>query len=122
MSNKILVIEDNEQDQKILKRYLNKAGYEDITIVDSGEKGVEAVKSGDFQLVVTDTNLPGINGHQACKAIKDLKGQSVKVIVMTGAVDAVDAVQAREMGADDYCVKTSDCGPIIEAVKNIFEK
>ena len=119
MDARILVIEDNEQDQKIVKRYLGKAGFNNVVFADSGEKGVELCKSERPFLVVTDTNLPGINGFEACRQIKEFDANAIKVIVVTGAVDAIDAEKARQMGADDYCVKTADCAPLIDAVKNI---
>jgi DNA-binding response OmpR family regulator len=43
-----------------------------------------------------------------------------KIIVTTGAIDAVDAIKARKAGADDYCVKTSDCSQLLIAVKNLI--
>ncbi len=121
MGKKILIIEDNEQDRKIMKRFLSKAGYEDIVMAETGEDGLKKAESEKPDLVISDTNLPGINGFEVCQRIREARGPTTpKIIVMTGAIGAVDAVKARKMGADDYCAKTSDCVPLIEAVKKLI--
>jgi DNA-binding response OmpR family regulator len=120
MGNKILVIDDSDQDRKIMKRFLGKAGFGDVRMAATGEEGVQQSKDEEFDIVVIDTNLPGINGFEACRQIRDNHSpDKPKIIVMTGAIDAIDAVKARREGADDYCVKTSDCAPLLEALKKI---
>lgn len=121
MGKKVLIIDDNEQDRKIMQRYLKRSGYEDVLMAGSGEEGVGKAESEKPDLIVIDTLLPGINGFETCKQIRErLSPDAAKIIVMTGSVDAVDAVKAKRSGADDYCVKTSDAAPLLEAVKNIF--
>ena len=120
MEKKILIIDDNEQDRKIMQRFLNKAGYEEILMAETGEEGVKKAESEKPDLVIIDTMLPGIDGFEVCRQIRGIQGSSApKIVITTGTIDAVDAVKARRMGADDYCVKTSDCLPLIEAVKNL---
>lgn len=117
---KILVIDDNDQDRKIIERFLKKAGYDEVILAETGEKGVESAINDKPDIVITDTLLPGIDGFEVCRQIKEKMGPSgPKVVVMTGAIDAVDAVKARKLGADDYCVKTSDATAFIDAVKRI---
>ncbi|MFH1867416.1 MAG: response regulator [Candidatus Omnitrophota bacterium] len=121
MNKKILIIDDNEQDRKIMERFLKKAGYEDIITAETGEEGVGKAQSDSPDLAVIDTILPGINGFEVCQQIRERCGlEKPKIIVMTGSVDAIDAVKAKKAGADDYCVKTSDCAPLLEAANNIF--
>lgn len=118
MLKKILIIDDNEQDRKIIKRFLNKAGFKEIIMAESGEEGLEKVEQKKPDLVIVDTLLPGIDGFEVCSKIREAQGPTnPKIIVMTGFVDAVDAVKARQMGADDYTVKTSDYVSLIEAVQ-----
>lgn len=120
MSKKLLIIDDSEQDRKIMKRYFTKAGYENISMAENGEDGVKKAEEEKPDLVISDTMLPGIDGFEVCRRIREALGPEVpKIIIMTGAIDAVDAVKAREMGANDYCVKTSDCESLIEAAKNL---
>lgn len=119
MSKKILLVEDNEGDQFLIEEALKEAGIDcELIIESSGEEGVAKAASLNPDIVITDTNLPGIDGFETCKKIKEICGDSTKVIVMTGIVDAVDAVKARQMGADDYCVKTSNLSQMIKTLKN----
>jgi len=119
MSKKILIIDDNDQDIKIITRYLQNNNFKEIFHAQSGEEGVEKVKELHPEIVVTDTNLTGIDGFETCKRIKDIEGSNVIVIMMTGLIDAIDAGKAREMGADEYCVKTADYAQLIELVTKL---
>ena len=121
MSKKILIIDDTDSDRKIVTRFLNKAGYDNIVIAETGEQGVTMAASERPELVITDTMMPGIDGFETCRQIREAHDQeTMKIIVTTGAIDAVDAVKARKAGANDYCVKTSDPAQIIAAVKNLI--
>ncbi|MBN3039122.1 MAG: response regulator [Candidatus Omnitrophica bacterium] len=121
MGKKLLIIDDNEQDRKIMKRFLAKAGFEDIIIAETGELGVEKAACEKPDIIVLDTLLPGISGFEACRRIREASGpDKPKIIIMTGNVDAIDAVEARKAGADDYCVKTSDHTPLLEAAKKLL--
>jgi DNA-binding response OmpR family regulator len=123
MAKKVLVIDDNEQDRKIAERYLKKSGYSEIVMAVNGQEGLTKVDSDNPGLVILDTVLPDTLGFEVCRKIKDSKGsQAPVVIMMTGTVDAVDAVRARQSGADDYCVKTADGGPLLAALKNLSDK
>jgi DNA-binding response OmpR family regulator len=121
MSKKILIIDDTDVDRKIVMRFLKKEGYENILIAENGEEGIQLTASEQPDLVITDTNMPGIDGFETCRRIREANGrEKPKIIVMTGAIDAVDAVKARKAGADDYCVKTSDTIELIAAVKALI--
>ena len=119
MTKKILLIEDNEGDQLLIKEALSDADLEfELTTVSTGEEGIAQLDSLKPDIVITDTNLPGMNGFEVCQKAKDVLGDTVKVIVMTGVVDAVDAGKALEAGADDYCVKTADCEALVNALRS----
>jgi len=120
MSKKILIIEDNEIDLLIIKRYLNRLGYDQLISVEYASEGVKKAIEEKPDLVISDTILPDNNGFEVCRQIKEACGLVPPVIIMTGSVDAVDAIQARRVGADDYCAKTSDCAPLLEAVKKLI--
>ena len=120
MSKKLLIIDDNEQDIKIMQRYFKELELEEIFTALKGEEGLDLFKEHKPNIAVIDTNLPGINGFETCQKIKELGDSSTKVIVMTGLVDAIDAGRAKESGADDYCVKTSDCQLLVDAVKKLL--
>jgi two-component system, OmpR family, alkaline phosphatase synthesis response regulator PhoP len=122
MSKKILIVDDNEVDLLILKRYLTRAGYGEIVSAGNVEEGIKKAELERPDLIILDTLLPDGNGFEICQTIREKYNQAnPKIIIVTGSMDAVDAVKARKAGADDYCAKTSDCAPILEAVKKIIE-
>lgn len=121
MTKKILIIDDTDTDRKITQRYLLKEGYDNIITAENGEDGVAKAASESPDLVITDTNMPGIDGFETCRQIREAGDkENPKIIVTTGAIDAVDAIKARKAGADDYCVKTSDAAQLMVAVKNLI--
>lgn len=121
MGKKILIVEDTEDDLLIMKRYLKQAGYGNVITAENVAEGVKKALEEKPDLVITDTILPDGNGFEVCQEIKTKLGsESPKIIVTTGSIDAVDAVKARKAGADDYCGKTSDCAPLIEATKKLI--
>jgi DNA-binding response OmpR family regulator len=121
MNRKVLIIDDNEQDRKIAERFLRKSGYTDVVTAETGEEGLLKTESEKPDIVIIDTMLPGINGFETCQKIRQKQGPQIpKIIVVTGSVDAIDAVKARKCGADDYCVKTSDSAPLLQAINNLL--
>jgi two-component system alkaline phosphatase synthesis response regulator PhoP len=121
MGKKILIIDDNEIDLVIAKRRLEETGYNEILTAQDANEGVKKAMEEKPDLVILDTLLPGSSGFEICRQIREICGQVPKIIIITGSVDAVDAVMARKCGADDYCAKTSDCVPLIEAVKRLIQ-
>jgi DNA-binding response OmpR family regulator len=123
MKKKILIVEDNEQDRKIITRALNKAGFKDVITAENGEEGVEKAKSEKPNLVILDTVLPGIDGFETCSRIRKTRdSKTTKIIITTGTVDAVDASKARSSGADDYVVKSSDFSYLLKGIKSLLKR
>lgn len=120
MSKKILIVDDNNTDMLIIKRYLSRAGYTEIVSAENVAEGIRKAEAEKPDLIILDTLLPDGNGFEICQAIREKHNQAnPKIIIITGSVDAVDAVRARKAGADDYCAKTFDCAPLLEALKRI---
>jgi DNA-binding response OmpR family regulator len=120
MGRKILIIDDNEVDLLLIKKHLQHSGYDHIITASDATEGLKRAIEENPDLVISDTLLPDSNGFEICRQIREICGsEKPKIIIITGSVDAVDAAQARRAGADDYCGKTSDCAPLIEAVKKL---
>jgi len=97
---------------------LNKSGFTDIEIAITGEEGIDKLQSLRPDLIILDTILPDMIGFEVCTKLREVENMpDLKIIMMTGIIDAVDAVKAKRVGADDYCAKTSDCSALVEAVK-----
>lgn len=120
---KILIVDDNEADRILMKECLKGFGftYEWIECC-GGEEALDALNRSagrdEFAAAIVDTVLPGMDGFETCRRIKQ-SNPTVKVVMITGMIDAVDAVKARECGADEYCVKTSRHEPLGEALKSL---
>lgn len=114
---KILIIDDNENDRLLIKRKISSAGIQcEISATATGEDGINIAEKNNPDIVLIDTKLPNINGFDVCRKLKEKYGDSIKIIMMTGLIDAVDAVEARRAGADDYSVKTSNVRNLIEKI------
>ncbi len=119
MGKKILIIDDNEDDLMLIKRHLNHAGFDDIITATDAATGVKKALEEKPDVVISDTVLPVSDGFEVCRQIREACGRRTPVIIVTGVVDAVDALKARRVGANDYCAKTSDCSPLLEAIKKL---
>ena len=120
MAKRILIIDDSPHSLEMMSKALEQEGYE-VTTAANGEDGVKRVLSDKPDLVVTDVVMQGESGIEICGRIKKKLGiSSPKIIVITGIVDAMDAVSARKAGADDFCVKTEDMSLLVDAVKKLI--
>ena len=117
MKKKILVIEDRESLQGVLKSRLQEAGYK-VFIASTGAEGLKAVTKTKPDLIVLDVMLPDANGFDLCKKIKEKK-KPAKVIIYTGKLEAVDTRRARLAGADDFTVKTIDFKYLLESIAKL---
>ena len=118
MTTKILIVDDNINVRATLKDIFNEMGNTVMEAV-SGEEALEKLQIEKPDLVLVDTRLPGMNGFEVCRRIKQKENLATKIIVYTGRIDAIDAVKARRMGADDYCVKGFDPALLISAVQKL---
>lgn len=120
MSKKILLVDDSPTTLAILKEEFERQGCEVMT-AGSGEEALKKVAAGNPDLVITDTVMPGMDGFDLCRQIKHSPpAKPPEVIIMTGTMEAINAKKARESGADDYCVKTSDLGLVVATAKNFL--
>jgi two-component system alkaline phosphatase synthesis response regulator PhoP len=113
---KILVVDDDANACEALTDLLTGHGYNVITAGD----GNEALKKAGTEkpnVVLMDIKLPGMDGYEACKRIKEDKALTTKVVLYTAYVDAVNVTKAREVGADDFQAKTSDFENLHKAIE-----
>jgi len=114
--HKILIIDDNEDHRFIIGECLQAKDFKNLIFAVNGEEGIEKVGQENPAVVITDTHLERMNGFEVCKQIKS-KYPHVKVLIMTGQARHVDFPKAKAVGADEYKVKTGDCGEIIWGLK-----
>ena len=99
---KILVVDDERVLVKGIKFNLENEGYQVETGCD-GEEAVELARSGNFDLIILDLMMPGIDGLQACMRIREFS--NVPVIMLTARSEDTDKIIGFECGADDYITK-----------------
>ena len=119
LDTKILVVDDDENICELLRLYLEKDGFETIT-VNNGIKAVEA--EGKFlpDLILLDIMLPGLDGWQVCREIR--KSSDVPIIMLTAKGETFDRILGLELGADDYVSKPFDTKEVIARIKAVLRR
>lgn len=120
-NKKILIIDDNEAHNEVMVSLFNEVGYKNINVAINGDEGLAKVDSIRPDLVILDTLLPDTTGFDVCKQITEKYGEEKpKIVIMTGFIDAVDVIKARQMGAEDYVVKTADFSYLLDVVRKLI--
>ena len=117
---RILIIEDDRNLRKALHQIMQGEGYS-VESAESGELGLACLKSADFDLVITDLKLPGIDGLEVLKAVRSTRPDT-SLLVVTAYASVDSAVRAMKEGAEDYVSKPFNIDEICLAVARIFEK
>jgi DNA-binding response OmpR family regulator len=117
---KILIIEDDPAIRLGLKESFNNEGYA-VTETDSGDKGFEKAKTGEFDLIILDLILPNKDGIEVCR---DLRSDGVKspIIMVTSRKEEIDKILGLEIGADDYVTKPFSIRELLARVKALIRR
>ncbi len=115
----ILVVDDEERIRRLLRMYLEKEGYQ-IEEAEDGEAALAKATEKDFDLILLDLMLPGIDGIEVCTKLRQIK--STPIIMLTAKGEEVNRVQGFEVGADDYVVKPFSPREVIYRVKAILRR
>jgi len=121
MSKLILVVEDQEDNRRIMRDLLTSVGYQVIEAV-TGEDGVAAAETHRPDLILMDIQLPGLDGYEATRQIKanpDL--QHIPIIVVTSYALSGDDVRAFEAGCDDYVSKPFSPRELLAKIREYLE-
>ncbi len=108
---KVIVVEDNKK----LARFLQKAFEEEGYAVDSAEEGNEAIErisNGDYDLVILDWMLPGVDGLTVCRTLRS-RGVTTPVLILTARAEVPERIAGLDAGADDYLPKPFDLGELL---------
>lgn len=113
-SKRVLIVEDEKSISDIVKFNLTKEGFEVDTAFD-GKIGLEKALSNDPDLVLLDVMLPGMDGFEICRKIREKS--AVPIIMLTAKEEEVDKVLGLELGADDYITKPFGLRELIARIK-----
>ncbi|MBF0494829.1 MAG: response regulator transcription factor, partial [Candidatus Omnitrophica bacterium] len=119
---KILIVEDDEDIAKLLKYNLEKAGF-DAKVAETGEKAFVSLHNSPPDLVILDIMLPGMDGLEICRSMKQKEKQkNIPVIMLTAKGEEVDRIVGLELGADDYIVKPFSPRELVLRVKAVLKR
>ena len=112
--SKILIIEDEESIAELERDYLEISSYE-VTICNDGEKGLKEALDNEYDLYILDLMLPGVDGFEICKAIRNKK--NTPIIMVSAKKDDIDKIRGLGLGADDYMTKPFSVSELLARVK-----
>jgi two-component system alkaline phosphatase synthesis response regulator PhoP len=119
MTQKILIVEDERQISRLVRLYLEEAGFQALEIYD-GTQAIFTFRHERPDLVILDLNLPGIDGLDVCRALR--RESDVPVIMLTARSEEADRLIGLEMGADDYVVKPFSPREIVARVRAVLRR
>lgn len=115
--NRILVVDDEEMVLEYLSKRLKKHNYDVVTCL-SGEKALEKVKDLDFDLVILDVILPGIDGYEVCRRLKsDKKTSGIMVLILSIKKTVQERLKGYAVEADDYITKPYDPDELLAKIQ-----
>lgn len=119
---RILVIEDDDDIQVLIRHHLSKEGFK-VVIAVSGEDGSNKLSKEPFDCVLLDLMLPGMDGLDVCRLMKkNAKTQHIPVIMVTAKGEESDIVSGLELGADDYIIKPFSPRILVARVRSTLRR
>ena len=112
--NKILIIEDEESIAELEKDYLELSSFE-VAIENNGQTGLERVLSEEFNMIILDLMLPGLDGFEICKRIREVK--NIPILMVSAKKEDIDKIRGLGLGADDYITKPFSPSELVARVK-----
>jgi two-component system chemotaxis response regulator CheY len=120
---KFLIVDDFSTMRRIVRNLLKEIGHSDADEAEDGAVALNKLKTGNFNFVVTDINMPNMNGFQLLSAIKsDESLKHLPVLMVTAEARKEDIVLAAQSGAAGYIVKPFTKATLEEKLANIFKK
>ncbi|MEZ5661331.1 MAG: chemotaxis response regulator CheY [Burkholderiaceae bacterium] len=122
-SMKFLVVDDFSTMRRIIRNLLKEAGYENVDEAENGAIALRKLQGGDFEFVVSDINMPEMNGFELLEAIRaDANLGKLPVLMVTAEARKEDIVRAAQSGASGYIVKPFTKATLEEKLAKIIEK
>lgn len=123
MHTKNILVVDDEPDLADLVSYnLKKEGFE-VSSASDGEEALKKIRKGNFNLIILDLMLPGIQGMELCRIFRnDPKTKHLPIIMLTAKGEDVDKILGLEMGADDYIAKPFSPRELVARVKAVLRR
>ena len=117
--NKILIIEDEEAIADLEKDYLELSGFQ-VEIEHEGDKGLERAMTSEYDLIILDLMLPGMDGFEICRRIRDEK--NIPILMVSAKKDDIDKIRGLGLGADDYMTKPFSPSELVARIEETAQK
>ena len=112
--NRILIVDDEEAIADLEKDYLELSGFE-VEVANDGEAGLEKALGEDYNLIILDLMLPGVDGFEICRQVRNEK--NTPIIMVSAKKDDIDKIRGLGLGADDYMTKPFSPSELVARVK-----
>lgn len=120
---KILVVDDFPTMRRIIKNLLKDLGFENVDEAEDGLQGLEKLRNGHFEFVVSDWNMPNMDGLEMLKHIRmEPSLKNLPVLMVTAEAKKENIIAAAQAGANGYVVKPFTAATLEEKLNKIFEK
>ena len=120
--NRILVVDDDKQIVRLVRSYLEQAGYQVLTASD-GETALHSIRHDDPNLVVLDLMLPDLDGWEITRIVRsDPKIAGLPIVMLTARVEDTDKIVGLEIGADDYIAKPFNPREVVARVRAVLRR
>ncbi|MCQ9615974.1 chemotaxis response regulator CheY [Paenalcaligenes niemegkensis] len=120
---KILVVDDFPTMRRIIRNLLKDLGYENVDEAEDGAMGLEKLRNGSFDFVVSDWNMPNLDGLEMLKQIRaDATLSTMPVLMVTAEAKKENIIAAAQAGASGYVVKPFTAATLEEKLNKIFDK
>jgi two-component system, OmpR family, alkaline phosphatase synthesis response regulator PhoP len=117
---RIAIVEDDPQISELLRLILSDITHE-IEIINNGWHAIDKIQSSQYQLIILDVMLPGVNGLEICRKLRNL-GNKTPVLMLTSKSEIEDKVAGLEIGADDYVTKPFDNKELLARAKALLRR
>lgn len=113
--SRILIVEDEEEIAMLEKDYLEVNGF--VTeIVSDGRQALDKIENENYDLMILDIMLPGMNGYEVCRKVRDKI--DIPILMVTAKTESIDKIRGLGLGADDYIAKPFDPAELVARVKS----
>jgi two-component system alkaline phosphatase synthesis response regulator PhoP len=119
MTQKILVVDDEAEIVRLVRAYLESAGFAVVT-ASEGYQALAVFRHERPNLVVLDLNLPGMNGLDVCRVLR--RDSDIPIIMLTARIEETDRLIGLELGADDYIVKPFSPREVVARVRTVLRR
>ncbi|WP_066194717.1 MULTISPECIES: response regulator transcription factor [Gracilibacillus] len=120
MAEKLLIIDDEQPIVTLLQYNVERAGFQTEVAYD-GTEGLAKANTGNFDLIILDLMLPGMDGTEVCKALRQNKVET-PILMLTAKGEELDKILGLELGADDYLTKPFSPKEVVARVKAILRR